>query len=1611
MAGGITEIGVRISLDGAQQTQQGLQQTAQGAERLGQALGKLGPGTAQAAGNLNLVGISAGQASNAMRQLPAQITDIVTGLASGQAPLTVLIQQGGQLRDSFGSVGNVFKALSTVITPTSLAVGALAGTVGALVYGIKGGQAEFDAYSRALVLTGNAAGTTAGQLSDLAAAVGGAVGGQGKAAAALAQLAATGVQLGVGMDKAAEAAIRLERVGGPAVAQTVKAFADLAKDPLAASIRLNEQTNFLTESTYRQIKALAEQGKTAAAAAVASEAFYRSGVERSAQLEQQLGSIEHGWLGIKDAIEGAKNALLAVGRPSTVGEEFKTVEAAIAANARRTDRADSFGPYGRREGADAQLARLNERREALARLALEESKLGIAQAASARQTREVIAADKARAASSGEAAAEARKTAAVLAELNGLNADYAEDLQRLQRLRAAGTLTEERYVAAVTKLIEEQPFARQLAQETAAAERARAQALEQGARAQQSYLKDLDRSIDSADKQLESMREQIALLEGGEAARERLIQARLDDAAAQAAQNLQAAKASGRGEEEYARLSLLADKLAEVAAKRRELAGATAAKEAREANAKAADEAAQAWRVATDDIRGALTDAIRRGLEGGKGGIKAFGDALANEVKTRLLSALAASLADSAIVLLLGAAGGGGGSGGGKSGSGLMQGASTLSSLYNLQSGGGLYGKVLNSTLVNSALTGNAAYGAAIGTTNIGAGSQAAMLAAQTGEFGAAGTLATSQAAAGAGTGAASWASWVSTWGALIVAGVYKANEDWKEGFRRDQAKDVSKSPLFGGEFLGDFAAGGGMESAKANFLSKLGVSDKWADLLSGATAVAKIFGRSAPRVTETGISGAIGAGGFEGQAYADILEKGGIFRSDKRRTETAAVGEELDRFLDAGAKALRDGANAYGEALGLPVEQLAQVQKDIKVIFGDDAAANQQALLDALGGYGDALVAGFAEAVKPLAQYGETTVQTIQRVGAAIAGVNDVLEALGLTALRASIDGGAAAMALQDLFGGLGTLQQAAGSYLQNYYSDAERADLALKAIGETLADVGLQTPATRDGFRALVEAQDLTTQAGREAFATLLGVADAFAAVVEPARAAADILAERAQLERELLQVQGDTAAIRALERAQLDESNRALYDQIRALEDQQAAAEQAERAASAAAEAAATAAQRMADAWAQLTSGALQGVQSAYAAVTQAVDSERRQVQSSAEQAIRLAQSRADDGIRALEQQARTIESTFSSLARAMADQAQRLDGVLSGDGGRADALQVLRNGAAGALDVDALRQAAGTAAQINTGDYAAALDYRRAVAETSALLRRVGSVASGRQTAELAAIAAQQVAIEAASEAEIAALEAARDAQLYVLDQQLAEARAQASALVRISDGVQGVAGAIGALASAITAARALQGQQAPAADTGRWLDAGNTEVWNAAGGAVAARQAGATMDGTIIKGLTSTFTATEARAFVNSRVQADDITGIYARAVAEGIDSSALDALMGWAPGTSLAEALRRKLPAFATGTAYVPRTGPAIVHEGERIIPATDNANLMRILRGDGGSDALVAEVRTLRQEVTALRRENMAGHHAAASATGKAARLLDDVVNGGASIATRAES
>ncbi|HCE7600735.1 TPA: phage tail tape measure protein [Pseudomonas aeruginosa] len=278
-----------------------------------------------AEGGMNRAGMSAKALSANMRMLPAQITDIVVGLSSGQAPLTVLLQQGGQLKDMFGGIGPAARAvggyIAGLVNPYTIAAAA----AGALALAFYQGSVESSRLTNALVKNGNAAGTTAGQLSVYAQQVGAGNATVAQAASALTQLAGAGNQLTILYPKIAAAAISWSKVTDQSVEEVVDSFNDLAKNPVDAVKKLDDQLNFLTASQYANIQSLQEQGRTMDAARLATEAYANALASRSTEMEQNLGIVEKAWNGLKSAAKSAWDAMLDIGRTESPEQQLQKV--------------------------------------------------------------------------------------------------------------------------------------------------------------------------------------------------------------------------------------------------------------------------------------------------------------------------------------------------------------------------------------------------------------------------------------------------------------------------------------------------------------------------------------------------------------------------------------------------------------------------------------------------------------------------------------------------------------------------------------------------------------------------------------------------------------------------------------------------------------------------------------------------------------------------------------------------------------------------------------------------------------------------------------------------------------------------------------------------------------------------------------------------------------------------------------------------------------------------------------------------------------------------------------------------------------------------------------
>lgn len=434
--------------------------------------------------------ISAGQYQQAMRQLPMQITDITTSLASGMPIWLVAVQQGGQIKDSFGGWANAGRALVSTLSPLTVAIAAATVAIGATSLAFYQGSQEAVDFRERLILTGNAAGTSSDQLMNMAAAMDAVRGTQRQAAAALTEVAASGKIASDNIMLVASAAVAMQQATGRAVSETVAEFVKIAEDPVQAVAKLNEEYNFLSAAVYEQIAALAEQGDEAAAAQLAMEELAQTMESRSAQIEGNLGLLESAWKRIKGAAAEAWDEMVGIGREDTLEDQLAALDrrsvtdvdvGSVAANAA------ILGPLGVAKELWDQLSPVIQgaTEEGAKQLDQDRTRLQLAI-----QQRDAEAAKQAKQAELDQASIEAQQAIAKVREQGLTKAEQkeraiAEYRANVEKIRSANP---------DSALISDAQIDKDLAAiEKRFAERQRKAPVDRNARAQEQYLAQLER--------------------------------------------------------------------------------------------------------------------------------------------------------------------------------------------------------------------------------------------------------------------------------------------------------------------------------------------------------------------------------------------------------------------------------------------------------------------------------------------------------------------------------------------------------------------------------------------------------------------------------------------------------------------------------------------------------------------------------------------------------------------------------------------------------------------------------------------------------------------------------------------------------------------------------------------------------------------------------------------------------------------------------------------------------------------------------------------------------------------------------------------------------------
>lgn len=1061
----------------------------------------------EADGAMGGMGANAKQLQWALRGLPAQFTDIWVSLASGQNPMMVFIQQGGQIKDMFAGTGadglkQVARYALGLVNPFTVAAAA----AGVLALAWKSGSDEITKLNQAVILSGEKLGVTADQLQGIAASVAGLGKGTQGAASEFLGLIAKDAKVAAGdLQRFTEAALSMERAGGPAAAETAKAFAELGKEPLQASLRLTGQFNYLTQATYQQIRALEESGRTTEAAALAQRAYAEFLEQRSPRMEAALGLIERAWRGVKNATAEAWDRLKTIGRDDTLQQQYAALSASIIDI--------EAGKLGERAKGD--LPALREQANELRK----QVELQQSSAIAAEQRRKVLEAEGRLTAFDNENASkkekERREIAAFerdalaagrerkyiedgIATIRAKYADksssaaaprvrmdqtaitdmreYANSMDALRKIQLDSVAGAEQLSKSQAKLrdIMSSPawgdYSRQQ-QEQIIYQAGVAQTAEDAAREQKEWAasvaeseREYSKLITAMENSAEGAERQLASLEIENRARALAIASGID--LKEAIDQVTIA----RLEERRVVLAAAGNDAAVEAIDREIEARKKLAVELRRASVydaekKRAEELIKEYEKLSDTI----TDALMRGFENGKDFARNFRDTVVNMFKTMVLRPVIQAIVNPVAMSLTGGLGG-------------ASGASAATNIVG-QAGGGVAQSLQN---MYTALTSSFE---SIGTS-------AAMTADKIGSWLVSNTTGTLKKAGGtlmqyAGDIGAFSEVAAGTGAGMGLRRAIGRGYEISGGMSTLQDIGVAVASAIGGPVLGSIV---GAVSGLVN----------------------RAFGRGPKTAYEQGIEGMFGAGDATGDAYSDWIKKGGWFRSDKRGTDRTPWDKDVSDALDAGAMAVLEQTKTWATALKLPADRLGEITSSFRVKFTDDAEANKAAIAEAINNYGVSLASAYGDILKPLQKAGESLGQTLGRIST-LQTFSENLNQLGSVFSRVANLGIDVRESFIEMAGGMEALWQNAMGFAQNYYTREEIAGLKAGEIQQALLDAGLSGASDLTGradFRALVESVDVNTEAGRQQLATLLSVQAAFVDVADYLTETGSTLAQAATM-----------------------------------------------------------------------------------------------------------------------------------------------------------------------------------------------------------------------------------------------------------------------------------------------------------------------------------------------------------------------------------------------------------------------------------------------------------------------------------------------------------------
>ncbi len=337
----------------------------------------------------------------------------------------------------------------------------------------------------------------------------------------------------------------------------------------------------------------------------------------------------------------------------------------------------------------------------------------------------------------------------------------------------------------------------------------------------------------------------------------------------------------------------------------------------------------------------------------------------------------------------------------------------------------------------------------------------------------------------------------------------------------------------FGLKGVGSFSDGisTGTYATMGNFADKydlgLNLAEQIGEVFKGfaplANFVEGLFGKinkelfkTSKKIIDSGI-------GFVGQTLADILATGTIeaFGYAEVQTKKKAIGitysnsvktqrQELDNVLleqfsdvfTSAGEALEKVAPVFGKDFSQIIGSLKIDTKNLslKDLEGDALVKEIEAFFSStLDNWAGVLVGG-TQVLEKFQKVGEGAFETVIRLASETLHFTEMMDALDISFNLSGVAAIEASQAIASAAGGFDNLAKSLSSYYKEFYSESEQAAAQSKQLAARLKELGIDVlPATRDAFRDLVEAQNLSTEAGQKQFAALIGLSGAVDQYIE--------------------------------------------------------------------------------------------------------------------------------------------------------------------------------------------------------------------------------------------------------------------------------------------------------------------------------------------------------------------------------------------------------------------------------------------------------------------------------------------------------------------------------